>query len=161
MTGVLYRFDPRRTVQCARRLFPSTRTVIVISGSGEADLFLLELIQADLSLEGKLQCEYWTGIPLDSLCARVSQLPAGHVIVFNSYMRDRGGEIATVPRDVLKRISSASSVPVFALYDTLLGTGIVGGCMPPPKSKAGWQARWRGGSCGERFRRTSHSPGRK
>jgi signal transduction histidine kinase len=32
---------------------------------------------------------------------------------------------------VLKRISSASSVPVFALYDTMLGAGIVGGCMPP------------------------------
>jgi len=131
MTGVLYRFDPRRTVQCARRLFPSTRTAIVISGSGEADLLLLEPIQADLALEKQTQCEYWTGIPITSLCDRVSQLPPGCVIVFNSYMRDRGGEIATVPKDVLKRIASASSVPVFALYDTMLGAGIVGGCMPP------------------------------
>ena len=130
-TGVLYRFDPRRTVQCARRLIPSTHTAIVISGSGEADLFLLEAIRADLSLEGDVRCEYWTGIPIDSLCDRVSQLPSGHVIVFNSYMRDRGGEIATVPRDVVKQISSASSVPVFVLYDTMLGAGTVGGCMPP------------------------------
>ena len=98
MTGVLYRFDARRTVQCARRLIPSTRTAIVISGSGEADLFLLEAIQADLAPEKEIQCEYWTGIPIDTLCDRVSQLPPGHVIVFNSYMRDRGGEIATVPQ---------------------------------------------------------------
>lgn len=130
MTGVLYRFDARRTVQCARRLFPSTRTAIVISGSGEADLLLLEAVQADLASEKGIQCEYWTGIPIDTLCDRVSQLPPGQIVVFNSYMRDRGGEIATVPRDVLKRISSASSVPVFALYDTMMGTGIVGGCMP-------------------------------
>ena len=118
-------------MQCARRLLPSTRTVIVISGSGEADLFLLERIQADLAPDKELQSEYWTGIPIDSLCAQVSQLPPSHVILFNSYMRDRGGEIATVPRDVLKRISSVSSVPVFALYDTMLGTGIVGGCFVP------------------------------
>lgn len=131
MTGVLYRFDARRTVQCARRLFPSTRTAIVISGSGEADRLLLEAIRADLALEKQIPCEYWTGIPIDILCDRVSQLSPSHVILFNSYMRDRGGEIATVPRDVLKRISSASSVPVFALYDTMLGAGIVGGCMPP------------------------------
>jgi signal transduction histidine kinase/ABC-type uncharacterized transport system substrate-binding protein len=131
MTGVLYRFDARRTVQCAPRLIPATRTAIVISGSGEADLFLLEAIRADLAPEKEIQCEYWTGTPIDTLCDRVSQLPPGHVIVFNSYMRDRGGEIATVPRDVLERIASASSVPVFALYDTMMGTGIVGGCMPP------------------------------
>ncbi len=130
MTGVLYRFDARRTVQAARRLFPSTRTAIVISGSGETDLLLLEAIQADLALEEQIQCEYWTGVPIDTLCARVAQLPPSHVILFNSYMRDRGGEIATVPRDVLNRISSASRVPVFALYDTMLGAGIVGGCMP-------------------------------
>lgn len=131
MTGVLYRFDARRTVRCARRLFPATRTAIVVSGSGEADLLLLEPIQADLALDKQIPCEYWTGIPIDTLCDRVAQLPPGHVVVFNSYMRDRGGEIATVPRDVLKRIASASSVPVFALYDTMLGAGIVGGCMPP------------------------------
>ena len=131
MTGVLYRFDARRTVQCARRLIPSTRTAIVISGSGEMDLLLLEAVQADLAPEKETQCEYWTGMPIDIVCDRVSQLPPGHVIVFNHYMRDRGGEIATVPRDVLKRIASASSVPVFALNDTLMGTGIVGGCMVP------------------------------
>ena len=131
MTGVLYRFDARRTVQCARRLFPSTGTAIVISGSGEADLLLLGEVQADLAREKDVRCEYWTGIPIDTVCDRVSQLPPGHVIVFTLYMRDRGGEIATVPRDVLKRIASASSVPVFALYDTMLGAGIVGGCMPP------------------------------
>ena len=131
MTGVLYRFDARRTVQCARRLIPSTRTAIVISGSGEADLLLLETVQADLAPEKETQCEYWTGMPIDIVCDRVSQLPPGHVIVFNMFMRDRGGEIATVPRDVLKRIALASSVPVFALNDTLMGTGIVGGCMAP------------------------------
>ncbi len=131
MTGVLYRFDARRTVQCARRLLPSTRSAIVISGSGEMDLLLLETVQADLALEKQIQCEYWTGIPIDALCDRVSQLTPSHVILFNSYMRDRGGEIATVPRDVLTRIASASSVPVFALYDTMLGAGIVGGCFVP------------------------------
>ncbi|MGE3778661.1 MAG: GAF domain-containing protein, partial [Pirellulaceae bacterium] len=131
MTGVVYRFDARRTVQCARLLMPSTHTAVVISGSGAADLILLESIRADLSPEKDVRCEYWTGIPLDSLCDRVSQLPPGHVIVFSSYMRDVGGEIGSVPRDVLRRISSAASVPVFALYDTLLGAGTVGGCMPP------------------------------
>ena len=97
MTGVLYRFDARRTVQCARRLIPSTRTAIVISGSGEADLVLLEPIQADLAPEKEIQCEYWTGIPIDSLCAQVSQLPPSHVIVFNSYMRDRAEKSPRCP----------------------------------------------------------------
>ena len=132
MTGVLYRFDARRTVQCARRLIPSTRTAIVISGSGEADLLLLEADPGGSRAgRGDASANTGPGIPIDILCDRVSQLPPGHVIVFNSYMRDRGGEIATVPRDVLKRIASASSVPVFALYDTMMGTGIVGGCIVP------------------------------
>lgn len=130
-TGVVYRFAPRRTLHGARRLFPTTRGAVVISGSAEVDLRLLETLRAELDFERSFPIEYWTGLPLDELQAKVAQLPRDRIILFNSYLRHSAGEIATVPRDVLEQIVSISPVPVFGLYDTLLGTGILGGCMAP------------------------------
>ncbi len=131
MTGVIYRWEPRRTVQCARRLLPAARNAIVISGTGADDLVLLERIKADLTGEREIELTYWTGVPIDDVCARAAELPRGSFILFNSFLRDRNGEIPTVPRDVLQRISQSANVPVFGLYDTLLGAGIVGGCIVP------------------------------
>jgi signal transduction histidine kinase/ABC-type uncharacterized transport system substrate-binding protein len=131
MTGVLYRVDFRSTVECARRLLPATRNVIVVSGTGETDLALLEGAKTAFAHEKQIEFTYWTGVPIDTLCAQASQLPWGSVILYLTQDRDRDGRLSTSPRDVLRSISSAASVPVFGLYETLLGEGIVGGCLVP------------------------------
>lgn len=129
-TGVLFRFDAGRTVRYARRLFPATKGVVVISGSADADALLLRTIQTELSADQEIRCEYWTGMPIATLLTRVSQLPEGQIVLFNLYLQDQEGRHAISAKDLVAQISAAASVPVFALYDTLLGTGIVGGYMP-------------------------------
>ena len=131
MTGVLYRVDFRSTVECARRLLPTTRKVIVVSGAGETDLALVAGAKAAFADEKQIEFTYWTGVPIDELRTQASRLPTDSVILFLTFDLDRAGTFSTSSSDVLRRISSAASVPIFGLYDTLLGQGIVGGCLAP------------------------------
>ena len=48
-----------------------------------------------------------------------------------SHDRDRDGRESISSQDIVERISQAAPVPVFGLYDALLGHGIVGGCLAP------------------------------
>ncbi len=127
MTGVSYRLDFLGTLETARRLFPATRRVVVVSGTSEDDVAMLRAAEAAFAREDKLEFAYWTGLPIAELRDQASRLEAGTVILFLSQIRDREGRVAVTPRDVAQRVCESARVPVFGLYDTLLGAGIVGG----------------------------------
>ena len=129
MTGVLYRVDFRSTLECARRLLPTTRKVIVVSGTGKTDLTLVAAAKSAFAAERQIEFTYWTGVPIDELCTHAARLPSDSVILFLTYDLDREGKLSTSSSDVLRSISPVASVPIFGLYDTLLGQGIVGGCL--------------------------------
>ena len=135
MTGVLYRLEFRNTLDCVRRLRPATRKVIVVSGAGEIGLALVAGAKAAFAAERQIDFAYWTGTPLEELCTQASRLPSDSVILFLAHDVDQGGRFSTSSSDVLGSISSVASVPVFGLYDTLLGQGIVGGCLAPVEAQ--------------------------
>jgi signal transduction histidine kinase/ABC-type uncharacterized transport system substrate-binding protein len=127
MTGVSYRLDFQGTLEMALRFFPATHRVIVVSGTGEDDVAILQAAKAAFARESKLEFSYWTGLPIAELRDQASRLESGAVILFLSQIRDREGRVAITPRDVAQRVCESARVPVFGLYDTLLGAGIVGG----------------------------------
>jgi signal transduction histidine kinase len=128
-TGVIYRMQARATMDKIQSILPQSRRVIVVSGSGAVDSALLSFIERDLQDIPDWEIDFWTGIPRAELLQRCSQLAEGTVLLFNSYMSDSGGEVPTIPRDIARDLAMAASVPVFGMYDTLMGTGIVGGCL--------------------------------
>ncbi len=133
MTGVAYRFDFQGTLQIACRLFPATRSVIVVGGASPEDLAVQQVARAAYAQETQVQFTYWSGLPVAELCAKASQVPAGTVIVLLSHVRDRDGFTSVATTEIAQRIAEAAKVPVFGLYDTILGTGIVGGSLAPVK----------------------------
>ena len=133
MTGVAYRFDFQGTLEIACRLFPATRSVIVVGGASAEDLAIQKAARAAFAQETHLQFTYWTGLPVAELYTKASQVPAGTVILLLSQVRDRDGYISAATTDIAQRIAEAAKVPVFGIYDTMLGTGIVGGNLGPVK----------------------------
>jgi len=127
MTGVAYRMDYRATLETACRLFPDTHTAIVVSGFGEDDAAMREQAQAVFAQEKEIRISFWTGLPVADLCGQLSQLKPGTIVLYLSHERDHTGRFTISSVDVARRISDCASVPIFGLYDTLLGSGIVGG----------------------------------
>lgn len=135
MTGVVYRFDYERTIQCALRLWPNARKVVVVSGEGQLDRAVREEFQLCYSGQQHLEIEYWSGIPENVLCEKAKQLPSNCFILFLTHDQDRDGQLNSSAPIFLRRMSSVASVPVFGLSDTLMGSGIVGGYLASPEEQ--------------------------
>ena len=71
---------------------------------------------------------YLSELSLQQVLERVSQLPARSLVLFTTMFRDGIGE-PLVPHDVVERVSSVASVPVYGFLDQYLGHGIVGGSL--------------------------------
>ncbi|MCR9293472.1 MAG: histidine kinase [bacterium] len=128
-TGVVFTLDFVETVKSARKMFPNAQRLVVLSGTSREDQNLRQWAELSLSgVEKEMQLEYVTGAPLSVLCQKLAELDARSIVLVLSYDRDvEGRNQMTV--EALQAIAKYSRAPVFGLYDTLLGHGILGGKM--------------------------------
>ncbi len=122
---VWFKVDVGKTISLARRLQPQAKNVLVIAGSGYEDRILLEELR-DQFKESDLQVEYLTDAPVEDLLHRVSKLPRDTIVLPVSYNRDVNGNIYYT-RDVIASLSAVSTAPIYAMADTTIGSGTVGG----------------------------------
>jgi len=67
-----------------------------------------------------------TKLSMEETLTRVGALPLDTIVLYAAISSDGEGR-SFVPREALLSISRASSAPVFGLYDSFMGYGIVGG----------------------------------
>jgi two-component system, NarL family, sensor kinase len=131
MTGVTFRLDFLGTLQLIRDLRPGTRHAVVVVGATEIEKKVESAVRNAFAGEKDVDFLYLTGLPVEELLSQVSRLSSDSAILFVSHDRDRDGRESISSRDIVARISQAANVPVFGLYDALLGHGIVGGRLTP------------------------------
>ncbi len=121
--------DPTPTLQLALKLHPNAARLVVIRGASERDRLWDARVRAALERIGDgFEVEYLSGLPTAEVLRRVHSLASGTVVFTPGYFVDGAGEVST-PRQSVERIARASSVPVYGTFDTLVGSGIVGGYM--------------------------------
>jgi signal transduction histidine kinase len=127
--GVLIKREFAPTLEIALRLHPATEDVVVVSGATEFDTSLLAQAQKEFrSYENRVSFTYLSEPPLEQSLAILSQLSARHIVLFLTLFQDGSGR-PFVPHEVVERVSSAASVPVYGFVDQYLGRGIVGGSL--------------------------------
>jgi len=127
--GIMTRDDLAGTIDIARRLQPTARRILVIGGVSVWDLEVERLARRVApTVAGTAEIEFLSGLPLPELLARVAAEPADTIILYLTQFRDRDGRPYT-PRDVLRAMRSVAAAPVYGLYETYVGTGIVAGSM--------------------------------
>jgi PAS domain S-box-containing protein len=121
--------DVTGTLERALELFPKTRRVVFISGVAESERQVEQEAKAVFAKWGdKLQFEYTSGLSNEEMLDRVANLPPQSIVIYWNVFRDKTGR-TFVPRDVGEMVAKQANAPVFGLYDTLLGLGVVGGSL--------------------------------
>jgi PAS domain S-box-containing protein len=69
-----------------------------------------------------------SGLPLSRLLKELAELPPDTIVLYLTMFEDGSGELF-VPRDLTAALSDAARAPLYGVYDTYLGRGIVGGYM--------------------------------
>src|SRR5262245_27747542 len=131
MTGVLTRVDFPGTLELALRLQPGTKRVAVVTGATDFDRWWRVRAEAALkTYAGRLEAQYLDALPIPDLLQAVAALPPGTIVLHSTVYRDGAGN-PTQPRDVMRQVAQASSVPVYGTFEPSLGTGVVGASIVP------------------------------
>jgi signal transduction histidine kinase len=131
VTGVTSKGEFAGTLELMTRLHPDLRQVVLIVGSGDLDAAAeREARKALRPLEGRFELTWLRGLSLPQLTETVSALPPRTAILYLVQFMDSDGGFY-VPWKVAEAVSQAASAPVYGLWDTLIGTGVVGGRVIP------------------------------
>jgi PAS domain S-box-containing protein len=121
--------EMKGTLEIALNLVPGAKRVYVVSGANPVDRSFENRARQDFKeWEGRLEFRYLSDLPLEDILATVSSAPPETIVFFMGFAADVTGKNYTT-REVGKRLGEASSVPVFGLYDVVLGYGIAGGAL--------------------------------
>jgi len=125
--GVPVALEFGSTLDLALKLRPATRRIALVAGTAGPDQRNVSLARAALErYAGRLEVRSLVGLTLTETIAAVQALPSDAAVLFLTVFRDGAGAPLT-PRDVLTRVAAASRVPVFGVFETYLGDGIVAG----------------------------------
>ena len=133
-TGIERRFvllpmsmDFRGTLQLAQKLFPQTTRVVFVNGIGEGEKRLeREAKSVFAQWPDKLEFEYTSDLSVEEMLQRIATLSPGTIVIYSNVFTDKTGR-NFVAREVAEMVAKAANVPVFGMYNTLLGRGIIGG----------------------------------
>jgi signal transduction histidine kinase len=135
-TGVSSSFDLSGTVDLILRLQPDTREIVYIGGASPAELMLREEAEREFRpYADRLSFAYLNDLPLTTLLDRVSQVSNYSVLLYTNFLRDASGH-SYLTASVCPSIVASSNVPVYAIFDTFMGCGVVGGSLSQVEASA-------------------------
>jgi signal transduction histidine kinase len=141
MTGITSPVDFSATLDLALRLMPNTRHVFYLGGSSPREKVFHGIAERDFSrFAGKIDATYLDDLPLSELLVRLGQLPENSIVIFFTILQDATGHVYTGAQ-VGPMVTSASKAPVYGIFDTNIGSGVVGGVILDVEQDAQQAAR--------------------
>ncbi|BCG45300.1 Multi-sensor hybrid histidine kinase [Citrifermentans bremense] len=128
LTGVAEHHDMVGTLDMALSLHPGTRQVVVVHDYTDTGLAMARELSRYQEHFGGVKLRYLPDLPLEQSVQQLKSLPKDALVLLLSYSVEKGGRSFTQAQ-VAQVVSSASSVPVYAVHAAQLGKGVVGGRM--------------------------------
>ncbi|MEI2780988.1 MAG: ABC transporter substrate binding protein [Candidatus Competibacter sp.] len=129
MTGVAETQDMAGTLELALRLHPRTKNVLVVHDYTASGLAVRREVDAILpAFRDRVNVTFSPDVPFAELEQQLKSLPPDTVILLPTYVTDRDGQVFS-REESTRRIADASPAPVYAMHETRLGHGIVGGLL--------------------------------
>lgn len=127
ITGITSHTDIAGTAKLALQLHPGARQMAVIIGSDPFDgLIEARARRALQPFADRIAFIWLRGMVLEELIAAVHELPPDIPILYLIQLKDRTG-MSHTPFYTTGRLASVANAPIYGLWDTLVGNGIVGG----------------------------------
>jgi PAS domain S-box-containing protein len=129
VTGIVQRADVRGTLELILRLQPDTRRIVVIGGTSPLDrIFLRKTEEVVRSFAGSVKFDFWTR-PLAEAQNAIASLPPNTAVYFLSMQRDAEGQSFQSSARVAQVLAKSANMPIYVLFNTMLGSGVVGGSL--------------------------------
>jgi signal transduction histidine kinase len=118
--------DFTMAVENILRVAPGTTDIVVVlGGSAISKLWLAETRREFQSLSDRVRFTWLHDLSLETMKERVAALPPHAAVLFGEY-GDAAGDVNGQDH-ALTSLNAVASAPIFGLFDSQLGKGIVGG----------------------------------
>ena len=128
MTGVLFKIDVVKGLEMALAVRPQARRVIVVAGPGEMFSELIARIVVAARSHSGITFEYWTDRTAPQILDAAASLPKDSLVFYLELYRDSTGA-SFIPWQFGQSLANAARVPVFGIWSSYMGTGVVGGAV--------------------------------
>ncbi len=126
-------YSTGKNIETILSLFPHTRQIYVISGSGPDEIDELEALKQQISdMNLSVPVTYLINQSHNELLPQISKIPRDSAILYISYAQDINGNHFS-PEDSLSRIYTIAQAPIFGPIETYINKGIVGGYLLSPE----------------------------
>jgi signal transduction histidine kinase len=111
------------------RLLPETENVVVVVGASALERFWRAELERELQpFESRVRFTYWDDLSLEEMASRAAVLPPRTAIFYVLLLVDGAGVPHSSDR-ALVRLHAVANAPIFGLFESQLGQGIVGGSL--------------------------------
>jgi PAS domain S-box-containing protein len=129
VTGVIEQQDVAGTLAMALSLRPGVSKVLAVHDYTASGLAVRQEAETALAqFAGKVDIAYSTDVPFSELSEELKAMPRDGVVLILTYVTDKAGRTFT-REESTRLIASLSPAPVYAMHETRLGFGIVGGLL--------------------------------
>jgi signal transduction histidine kinase len=126
VVGVPVTYDFVGTIKQALKWHPRATHLIIVFGASRQDEWKPLVSPEITAVLGHVQAEYLVGLTLAALQKRLRELGSDSVVLTWPMFQDGDGHSYMLTESAAL-VAAASSAPVYAPVDTLMGTGVVGG----------------------------------
>jgi len=115
-------------------VLPGTTNIEVVLGSSPNETFWLKECRRSFSaFSSRIKFTYLNHLSFEDLRGHVAQLPPGSAVFFGMLLLDGAG-IPYDPGEALRILCESANSPVFAINESYLGLGVVGGRLIPERA---------------------------
>jgi len=127
VTGTAMTIFSWNNIPLVLKLHPGTRRILFVAGSGDLDRKILDLAKVMQKAHAiNAEIAFLSDFSFKDLGEKIAGLPQNTVVICLTTTRDNQGN-PTLPRDAVAMVAQAAGVPVYSLWENVLGEGIVGG----------------------------------
>ncbi len=124
-TGVVESIDVRRTLDIALKNHPNTTHVFVYFDNTSTGIALRKISAEVLAAYGnRFEKVFVENLYLKEIREKDFCLPPGSIVLMMTFPREKYGNVS---EENLRYVSGRCNVPIYSMWDTFLGRGIVGG----------------------------------
>ncbi len=129
ITGIAEVQDHAGTLALALRLHPGTRRVLAVHDYTASGLAVRHEMEAALpAFRGRVRVDFNDPARYDEVARQIAELQPGSLALILSFATDRAGKALTIEQSTAV-LTAQARVPVYAMHETRLGHGIVGGML--------------------------------
>jgi signal transduction histidine kinase len=125
-SGAVGVYDVGGTLALARALQPDAKRVVIFTGSADFDNWWKLRAQAQLEKVEDIGISFISDLTLDEFQNFAARLDHGTILIILTIFEDAAGRTFT-PANAAELVAKRSSAPVYGVYSTYVGRGIIGG----------------------------------